>query len=318
MKQFFTLFLILFSFQGFAQDEVEWFQPGQEWYYNVYCLGEYGCGYTYYEVSGNETVGGQEAKELTRIYLDEGTEQPEVSTAYLRFENDTAWRYSAIAEEWYMLWDMGAEVGDVWTIQENVFYGYSDYDPNPEVIPLFKVVVDSVAFWDEVPDSPLTNRRMIYVSPVLNEMEESLYTFGPILEGVGPVSGSHDLLGNPTYTLLPLQSPYFQCFLDDGVLTYGSDELAFGSGSSPCFALGTDELTEVESGLIYPNPAMDYVKWDRPMNEITFMDATGKIVLRQQVKGSSNELSLDGIPRGFYTVVMNGEGGSFSQKLIVH
>ncbi|HKK40470.1 MAG TPA: T9SS type A sorting domain-containing protein [Cryomorphaceae bacterium] len=318
MKQLSIFLLILFSFQGFAQEEVEWFQQGQEWYYNVYCLGEYGCGYTYYEVSGNETVGGQEAKEFTRIYLDEGTEQPEVSTAYLRFENDTAWRYSAIAEEWYMLWDMGAEVGDVWTIQENVFYGYSDYDPNPEVIPLFKVVVDSVAFWDEVPDSPLTNRRMIYVSPVLNEMEESLYTFGPILEGVGPVSGSHDLLGNPTYTLLPLQSPYFQCFLDDGVLTYGSDELAFGSGSSPCFALGTDELTEVESGLIYPNPAMDYVKWDRPMNEITFMDATGKIVLRQQVKGSSNELSLDGLPRGFYTVVMNGEGGSFSQKLIVH
>lgn len=317
MKQLSTFLLILFAFQGFAQDEVEWFQQGQEWYYNVYCLGEFGCGYTYYEVSGNETIAGQEAKELTRIYLDEGTEQPEVSTEYLRFENDTAWRYSEIAEAWHMLWDMDAEVGDIWTIQEDVFYGYSDYDPNPVDIPLFKVVVDSVAFWDEVPDSPLTNRRVLYVRPVVNELEESVYTFGPILEGVGPIGGAHDLIGNSSGTALPLQSPYFQCFLDGGVLTYGSDELDFGSGSSPCFALGTEEVAEVDQGLIYPNPAVDYIKWDNPADQITLIDATGRIVLQKQINHSSNELSIDDFPKGFYTVVMNGDKGRYSQKLIV-
>ena len=316
MKQLSTFFMILFSFQGFAQDEVDWFQNGQEWYYNVYCLQNFGCGYTYYEVNGSITAAGEEGKELTRIYLDEGPNEPLVSTEYLRFENDTAWRYSEIAEEWHMLWDMGAEVGDVWTIQEDVFYGYSDYEPNPEVIPLFKVVVDSVAFWEEVPDSPLTNRRLIYVRPVVNEVEESVYTFGTILEGVGPVGGSHDLVGNSSGTALPLQSPYFQCFLDDGMLTYGSDELAYGSGSSPCFTLGTEEVAQVESGLVYPNPAVNFVKWDEPIDQISLFDAAGKLLMQKQINGEQS-LSVEHLPSGFYTVLINDGVSGYSQKLII-
>jgi hypothetical protein len=316
MKQLSTFFMILFSFQGFAQDEVDWFQTGQEWYYNVYCLQNFGCGYTYYEVNGSITAAGEEGKELTRIYLDEGPNEPLVSTEYLRFENDTAWRYSEIAEEWHMLWDMGAEVGDVWTIQEDVFYGYSDYEPNPEVIPLFKVVVDSVAFWEEVPDSPLTNRRLIYVRPVVNEVEESVYTFGTILEGVGPVGGSHDLVGNSSGTALPLQSPYFQCFLDDGMLTYGSDELAYGSGSSPCFTLGTEEVAQVESGLVYPNPAVNFVKWDEPIDQISLFDAAGKLLMQKQINGEQS-LSVEHLPSGFYTVLINDGVSGYSQKLII-
>lgn len=216
-----------------------------------------------------------------------------------------------------MLWDMGAEVGDVWTIQEDVFYGYSEEDPDPEEIPLFKVVVDSVAFWDEVPDSPLTNRRVIYVRPVVNEIEESFYTFGPILEGVGPVGGSHVLIGNPTNTLLPLQSPYFQCFLDDGVLTYGSDELAFGAGSSPCNTLRTSQVEEIDQGLIYPNPASEVIFWDKQIDELTIFDALGKVVLQKNGVTGISSISVSELERGFYTVVMTAENVSFSQKLIV-
>src|SRR5690606_25274306 len=138
-----------------------------------------------------------------------------------------------------------------------VVYGYSDDGLEHDEIPLFKVVVDSVVFWEEVPNSTITNRRMIYTSPINEGLEESLYTFGPILEGVGPVGGSHNLIGNSAGVALPLQSPYFQCFLVDGELTFGSDELAYGIGSSPCFTLGTDEVQKVQGGLIYPNPAFD-------------------------------------------------------------
>src|SRR5690606_22115265 len=201
---------------------------GQEWYYNVYCYQQYGCGHTYYDVSGTETIGEKETGVLTMIYLDEIVEEPIIEVEYLRYENDTVWRYSTIAAEWHILWDIGAEVGDIWTIQEDVFYGYSDDGLEPDEIPLFKVVVDSVVFWEEVPNSTLTNRRMIYTSPINEGLEESLYIFGPILEGVGPVGGSHNLIGNSTGVALPLQSPYFQCFLIDGALTFGSDELAYG------------------------------------------------------------------------------------------
>jgi hypothetical protein len=310
------LFLSILSFGLVqAQDQIEWFQPGHEWYYNVYCLQTFGCGYTYYEVNDTEILDGKEASVLTRIYLDESMEDPLLDTEYLRFENDTAWRYSAEAEEWHMLWDIGAEPGDIWTIQEDVFYGYSYDGVEPDEVPLFKVMVDSVAFWAEVPNSPLTNRRMVYVSPVVNEMDESTYTFGPILEGVGPVGGAHDLIGNSTGTALPLQSPYFQCFLDGGVLTYGSDQLAYGSGSSPCFTLETSEVEEVDQGLIYPNPATETIFWDEPITAIQLFDAVGKLVLQtNQARGS---LSVDRLEAGLYTVVIERGGQSFSQKLMI-
>lgn len=310
MKRSLLFLFLSLSISGFSQDEVEWFQPGQEWYYNVYCFQEFACGYTYYQVSGTETFNEQEAAVLTRIYLDEIVEEPLVDSEYLRFENDTVWRYSTVAQEWHMLWDFEAEVGDVWTIQEDVFYGYSYDGSEPETVPLFKVVVDSIAFYEEVPDSPLTNRRMIYTSPIVNELEESQYAFGPILEGVGPVNGAHDLIGNSTETLLPLQSPYFQCFLDD-------TELIYGEPGSPCYTLGTENIQQVQSGLIYPNPANDVIRWDDSFRAITIYDISGKVVLRNTQALNTQSLSLGNLDSGFYTVVAEKDDTLFSQKLII-
>jgi hypothetical protein len=308
MKQLITFLLVVISIPAFSQ-EVEWFQPNQEWYYNVYCFQEYACGYTHYDFAQTEIIGGEEATLLNRSYSDENVDEPILNTEHLRFENDTVWRYSAVAEQWHMLWDIGADVGDVWIIQEDVFYGYENAN-EPEEIALFKVMVDSVAIWEEVPDSPLTDRRVIYTLPLTDENEESQYVFGPILEGVGPIGGAHDLIGNWAENLLPLQSPTFQCFLDNG-------DLAYGSADSPCNTLSASEPVELKSGLVYPNPAMDFIKWDEPIDQVTLIDPTGKIVLQKQINGLSNELSLDGLPRGFYTVVMQDGKGSFSQKLIV-
>lgn len=310
MKRSILFLFISFSFSGFCQDEVQWFQPGQEWYYNVYCFQEFACGYTYYQVSGTETFNEKEATVLTRIYFDEIVEEPLVESEYLRFENDTVWRYFSIAQEWHMLWDMGAEVGDVWTIQEDVFYGYSYDGSEPETIPLFKVVVDSISFWEEVPDSPLTNRRMIYTSPIVNELEESEYAFGPILEGVGPVNGAHDLIGNSAGTALPLQSPYFQCFIQAGALIYGEPE-------SPCFTLGTEDIQQVQDGLIYPNPAYDAIRWDDSFQSLTIYDVTGKVVLQNTQALNTQSLDVRDLNSGFYTVVVEKENTMFSQKLVI-
>ncbi len=317
MKQLFTSFFFLPALFGFSQDETIWFQEGNEWYYNIYCLQEYGCGYTYYEVGGTDFIGGEESAVLNRIYLDEFSETPFLGAEYLRFENDTVWRYSNLAEEWHMLWDIGAQAGDVWTIQNEVFYGYSHDGLEPDFIPLFQVVVDSVVFWEEVPNSPLTNRRAIYVSPTINQTEVSMYTFGPILEGVGAVGSSHDLIGNSTDVLLPLQSPYFQCFIENGELVYGSDELAYGTGSSPCFALNTTDIPEVRSGLIYPNPAIDRIFWDRPIDEIRIIGPFGKLVHYEIGLKSQSSLSISTIESGFYTLIITEGGNSFSQKLII-
>lgn len=309
MKQLSTILLILFSFQGFSQEEVEWFQPGQEWYYNVYCFQDYACGAVHYTVGETELIDGEEAAVLTRTENDEILEEPQVSSEYLRYANDTVWRYSTVAEAWHFLYDMGAEPGDVWTIQEDVFYGYSFDGNEPEEIPLFKVLVDSVVVWVDIPDSPLSQRRVVYTSPVLNDAEESWYTFGPILEGIGPVGIAHDLIGNEAGVALPLQSPSFQCFLDNG-------DLAYGSSGSPCFTLGTNDIKQLESGLVYPNPASESIFWNKPIDELRVFDALGKLVL--QTGKAINQVSVSELERGFYTVVLIREGKSFSQKLLIN
>jgi hypothetical protein len=309
MKHIYSITLLFFALNSFSQEEVQWFQPGQEWYYNVYCFQSFFCGATHYEVENTEMIGGEAAVILNKTITGE-FQEPIYGQEYFRFEDDTVWRYSPEAEEWHMLYDMGAEVGDVWTIQEEVYYGYSDGE-EPEDIPLFKVVVDSVAFWETISDSPLTNRRVIFTRPV-EEPEMSYYTFGqPIVEGIGPVGGAHDLIGNTVGVALPLQSPSFHCFISEG-------QFAYGSSASPCFTLSTEDIDEVNSGLIYPNPATGTIFWsDESVNEISIYNSLGQLVMHSQLQNGENTLSVKILESGVYVVVIKADETIFSQKLIL-
>ncbi|MGB6035488.1 MAG: T9SS type A sorting domain-containing protein [Cryomorphaceae bacterium] len=313
MKQLSTFLLIFFSFQSFAQDEVDWFQPGQEWYYRVFCLTTIDCGTIHYAVIGEETIGGQEAAVLTRTEIQEGWNTADVRTEYLRSENDTVWRYSVQSEEWHMLYDFGAEPGDVWTIQEDTDHGYTFPDGEFPDVPFFEVVVDSVDFWTEIPESLIQNRRVVYTSPTYNPVF-SAFSFGlftaPIVEGIGPVGSASDLIGNSNFAILPTYEARFQCFLENG-------ELVYGVGGSPCYILSTDEVEQVDHGLIYPNPASERIFWDRPIDELQVFDALGKRVLQRSRMRSAASLSVADLDPGFYTVVITAEKGSFSQKLII-
>lgn len=313
MKKLSTLSMILFSVQVFAQDEVDWFQPGQEWYYRVFCLTTIDCGTIHYAVVGQETIGGQQAAVLTRTEIQEGWNTADVRTEYLRSENDTVWRYSVQSEQWHMLYDFGAEPGAVWTIQEEIDHGYTFPDGESPDVPFFEVVVDSVDFWTEIPESPIQNRRVVYTSPTYN-LVFSAFSFGlftaPIIEGIGPVGSASDLIGNSNFVILPTYEARFQCFLEN-------DELVYGVGGSPCYILSTDEVEQVDHGLIYPNPATESIFWDRPIDELRVFDALGKLVLQRSQMRSAASLSVADLDPGFYTVVITAEKGSFSQKLII-
>ncbi|MCH2200261.1 MAG: T9SS type A sorting domain-containing protein [Flavobacteriales bacterium] len=311
MKRTILFLFLSSSVSGFSQDEVEWFLDGQEWYYNIYCFQSFFCGFQHYEVSGAEMLGEHEATILeSTYYTSEGTTEPISETQYLRYSNDTVWRYATQAEQWHMLWDMGAEVGDVWTIQEAVYYGYGFEGEEPTDIPLFKVRVDSIAFWDDIPNSSLSNRRVIYVNPVVNETEESLYTFGPILDGVGPINGAHDLIGNSSATALPLQSPYFQCFLEGG-------QLAYGAQGSPCLTLGTDGIEQTDIRPIYPNPSSERIFWDDSLDELRIIDLQGRLVYRNNQLSSVRSVPIDQLSGGTYILQMEVGENSFIQKLVV-
>ena len=156
----------------------------------------------------------------------------------------------------------------------------------------------------------MTNKRVVYTSPIIGQEEESLFAFGPILEEVGPIGGTHDLIGNSAFQLLPLQGPSFKCFIDNG-------DLAFGEAGSPCFTLSTKEFQEAETPLIYPNLAINELRWNESIEAIRIFDATGKLVLVEKNLVGKSFLATSTLEIGFYAVVFEKYASYFSQKLIV-
>lgn len=71
-------------------------------------------------------------------YSNELNQETTFATEFLRFDNDTVWRYSSDAEEWHFLWDIGAEVVNVCTIQDETYFGYS-LSGDEQIVDLFKV-----------------------------------------------------------------------------------------------------------------------------------------------------------------------------------
>lgn len=82
--------------------------------------------------------------------------------------------------------------------------------------------------------------------------------------------------------------------------------------------VGTGELTVHQRMLLYPNPANSEVNLGAPFEDswsLTVLDAQGRIVRNEAFTGK--ELTLKGLPSGFYTVsVTNGQYRS-AQRIII-
>jgi hypothetical protein len=94
-------------------------------------------------------------------------------------------------------------------------------------------------------------------------------------------------------------------------------QLAYGAQGSPCFTLGTEDIQQVQSGLIYPNPAIQNIFWDDQIKSITVFDIQGKMVLQNVQIFNTQSISINDLENGFYTVVIEKGDRRFSQKLVV-
>lgn len=292
--------------QSLSCQSAEWFQPGHEWYYNIYCLSGDACGYKHYAVQGDTTLAGR-----TGVVLNVNTleESGEFHTALLivRAGPDTVFRYSPEAEKWHMLYDMGAEVGDVWTIQEDEYLGFGENSENPD---LFKVEVMEAGV--EMIGGAM--RRKVGAEAWNDGVEMSMYGFGFIAEGIGPVGGAHGLTGQPIEVLLPPQIPSFQCFLSGGALVYGSPE-------GPCAALSTSDRAERQPLLLRPNPVRDRLFFDLPHADagnttVRITDLSGRTVLSENTAGKVG-IDVGPLPPGTYLLeVITRDNLHVSEKFV--
>ncbi len=95
--------------------------------------------------------------------------------------------------------------------------------------------------------------------------------------------------------------------LDEGLLNEGRDQSA-GAEKSDIADLG-----------VFPNPAstLVWVETAEQTGELSVVDATGRIVLRQSVENSASNFSVEGLPQGVYQVVFVGAKMTWYSSLVV-
>lgn len=294
-----------------AQD-VQWFEPGNEWYYNVHCLLNNACGYKHYAVQGDTLVGAKQGVVL-QVLTQEEMGELQFETLILHAGADTVFRYSPEAERWHMLYDMGAQLGDIWNIQEEEYVGYGEFEEGTTPW-LFRVVVTAIDTI-EIMGEP---RRRIVTAQWTNGITASDFHFGyntgSILEGVGPIDDAYGLIGQSTIGPLPLQGPSFQCFLDSGDLIFGSDD-------APCNTLSNSSGQKQITFSIHPNPTHDHLFIELPEMgsaawQLRIFDLQGRTVKEQSSFGVGS-LQLNALPSGIYLLQAISDDGSMGVQKFV-
>jgi hypothetical protein len=82
--------------------------------------------------------------------------------------------------------------------------------------------------------------------------------------------------------------------------------------------VGTRDQDRLSSQLkIYPNPASTILRWNKQAEQVELYDMLGKRVLHKELVDSRNELLLDGISPGLYSIVFHTTDGIAIQKLVI-
>lgn len=272
------------------------------WYYNIYCVSTPNCGYTHYSVGQDTLLNEVSGSAVPKNSLFEGATKMATEVVILRQSNDTVFRYSPEAQSWHMLYDFGAQPGDIWNIQTDTYLGYGFEDETD----LFKISVDSI---DQINIGQNTH-RVIYTSAWTDDIAPSDFHFsyngGRIIEGIGPVDQSHGLIGQSIVESLPLQNPSFACFLING-------ELIWGSPDSPCNTVSVEEANRsVVELILFPNPVCDVLhisSGNENLKSGTVYNSIGLEVLSFSTNNRDANLDIHHFNPGVYIVKVRLDNG---------
>ena len=306
IKVFVLPLLVAVSINLHAQ--AVWFPENAEWYYYPHCFGDPECGFTRYYTDGDTAINGLSASVVRFQYenSDIPTDYP-VESYYFRLSNDTVFLYSISNGTWGMLYDLGAQPGDVWDLTETIDLQES-FEDEVAIIQVDSVTTEMVGG---------VMRRFIHTSPLYDVIagEGSSWEFrGPIVEGVGPTGMSSGLFGDYTVQLPAGWPPYFACFRVNGEILVGSDIYPCGIVS------GIEEENNDKLGA-YPNPTTQHLWLDLPPSfafhaEVSVYNSVGQLVQRHTQFSSHEPLSLQN-PPGLYIVEARKGDNAVRAKVVV-
>lgn len=82
--------------------------------------------------------------------------------------------------------------------------------------------------------------------------------------------------------------------------------------------LSTKNLNNEIDFSIYPNPATDFLifDWKEAKGTAQIFDYQGKNWLVQELDNGQNQINLEALPKGFYTILINTDNGFLSKKFV--
>jgi len=270
-------------------DDESPFLKDSEWYYEIKC-DDGSVYYQYLRCAGDTTVNGEKAKVVVRTNQIYDKEAVEVTREYLYEEDDVVYWWNKELEEFTVLYDFGAEVGDEW---ETKVGGNS-----------ITVHVDAEKPYQD----PNTGRtyRMLVVSDA-----EDVFS-GEIICGIGH-----------TTSLFPERLMNRKGgFVVDGLRCYWNDQLlVLHVSDDDCDAIYSEVHGVEENGtatiVVYPNPTDGALfvipNTIKQPSTYRITNVMGQTLLTGTRSADNESIDVSSLPAGMYFLTL----GEQSLKFVV-
>ena len=267
----------------------EIFPIGSEWYYEIQ-EDNGDVTYQYLQCTGDTTVNGGKAKVIVRtnqIY-DKGN-QSAITHEYIITRNGVVYWWNKELQEYTVLYDFYAEVGDEWEIKVGT-----------ESLIMHVDAVEDYEYQGE-------KHRMLRVSDVNN-----LFT-GDLVEGLGHTTSFFpEKLMNKNAN-----------FLVNGLRCYWlNDELIFhNDAEEDCDAIhstiATVDETETNGFALYPNPTSGLITirpsdFCLPSSDFRITNLLGQTLMTGTI--SEGTIDVSDLPKGMYFITINELSLKFVKK----
>lgn len=297
MKSFFLFFLVILSFQVFAQT---WPRQGAEWHYRFAFLSGYG--FTKIVFEKDTIIGNRSCAKFSGISYYYGFTGPDRKTGLIRTEKtrvqftyqsgDTV--FYRTGDQFKILYCFKAKVGDIWELNDQST-GIECHDASVKVDSVGTIAINS------------STLRWVSVSPTENS---NLELRGRIAERIGAIDGYLFPVIRCCYPwVCDLEDFHFACYQDNQFPLYNV------TGVDCEYYLKTNIQSTELSPTLYPIPATDKVYYSGSISSAIILTLDGKTVCEPEISG--NQIDLSGMDSGVYIVIIKDKyGKTVSQKMI--
>ncbi len=286
------LILLLLFIQSFVSAQSEFAPIGAEWYYQYQdYISPYGLGYFKYECVGDSLVKGQVCRQIENMRVQSDSTVLPGAPIFVFERNDTVFRYSYELEDFHILMDYSAEVGDTLLIQ-------------PGYINIHK---DSIFVVEEL------------TTEIIDGVPLKKWRLNTGICGV--YQDYYEKIGSP-FGFDPTAYCIIIVDIDIKIRCYSDSEISIQIIDSPCDGiLSNVEELSVDKLEIYPNPTDSYlsVNWNTTLKyDIELIGLQGEVLSLITAAESGVTLDLEDFRAGIYLVKITDEFGRFTQRKIIN